>query len=122
MESADRIEALLVDLQQVEARITRLAAQARDISTWLAEFGIGPCPIPEGVKQLGHRAEQAEAQIAALREALVEKKATAYVHLDGCSVANPSQDYERGRHTGRAQVASELLALAAAPPPPEAER
>ena len=41
----------------------RLTAQACDISIWLAEAGIGPCPIPEGVKQLLQRSEQLASEV-----------------------------------------------------------
>lgn len=40
------------DYDALEARLERHEKQARDISLWLGEAGVGACPIPEGVKML----------------------------------------------------------------------
>jgi len=47
--------------------VYRLVTQARAISRLLSEAGIGPCTIPEGVRLLLNRAEEAESALAAVR-------------------------------------------------------
>lgn len=42
--------------------VARLRAQALEISELLATAGVGPCPLPEGVRVLWTRCEQAEAR------------------------------------------------------------
>lgn len=54
--------------QQLRGEVARHAAQARDISLWLAEAGCEALPIPEGVKWLLQRAEHAEGEVARLTQ------------------------------------------------------
>ena len=56
------IEYLLARLHEQAQEIERLRAQALAISASLAEFRIGPCSLPQGVIELGQRAEAAEAK------------------------------------------------------------
>lgn len=70
-----------------DEEIARLKAQARDISIWLSEAGIGPGPIPEGVRTLLQRTEKAEADLIALRAVIAQIQEYA-VHKDDCELEN----------------------------------
>ena len=50
-------------LHEQAQEIERLRAQALAISASLAEFRIGPCSLPQGVLELGQRAEATEARL-----------------------------------------------------------
>jgi hypothetical protein len=63
---------LLGRLHEQAQEIERLRAQALAISASLAEFRIGPCSLPQGVIELGQRAEAAESALAAAQQAFRE--------------------------------------------------
>jgi chromosome segregation ATPase len=65
-----RLQALLATGR--EAMSDRLEEQARTISVMLSDAGIGPCTIPEGVRQVLNQLEAAQAQIASLTEQNIE--------------------------------------------------
>lgn len=60
-------------LATTTARAERLERQAVDMSIWLSEAGIGPCPIPEGVKILLQRAEALQQENDTLRTTTQER-------------------------------------------------
>ena len=65
---ADRVLVWYRDqIARLQAERDKFASQAREISMWLADAGIGAMPIPEGVKTLLQRAEQAEAERDSLK-------------------------------------------------------
>lgn len=68
-------ERLAAALAEQEQKADRLATQAGDISGWLLEAGCPAMSIPEGVKWLLHRAEHAEASLAAQAQELNDLKA-----------------------------------------------
>ena len=82
----DDVEYLLSRLHEQAQEIERLRAQALAISASLAEFRIGPCSLPQGVIELGQRAEAAESALAAVQQDLVtlqQQFADAVAEIDG---------------------------------------
>ncbi len=52
---SEYFEWLILKANPLPADIDRLVQQAHDIEAILRESGIGPCPLPEGVRQLANR-------------------------------------------------------------------
>lgn len=76
---AEQAESQSETLRKERDDIERLRSQAVEISTMLAEAGVGSCTLPEGVHALQARAEQAESSLRSMREALQHAK-----HPAGC--------------------------------------
>lgn len=70
MTDAEWIRELEVAIRDTLEQIKKLEQQARDISGWLSEAGIGPCSIPEGVRQLLQRSDAFRDEVEALRAGL----------------------------------------------------
>lgn len=66
-DAVDELVAIRVERQQDQHAKARLEAQARDISIWLSEAGIGPCTIPEGVRALLQQRDALQEENARLK-------------------------------------------------------